>query len=69
MWDESRGSTVVVYDLYDMLTECEIDEITLIMNECAARNGIVLDIWEPIIQVETDEEVAQVPTQIHRSLL
>ena len=60
---------MVTYDLYDMLTECEIDEITLIMNECAARHGIVLDIWEPIIQIETDEEVAQAPTHIHRSLL
>ena len=69
MWDEGRGSTVVVYDLYDMLTECEIDEITLIMNECAARNGIVLDIWEPIIQIETDEEVPQAITHVHPSLL
>ena len=60
---------MVTYDLYDMLTECEIDEIAHIMNECAARNGIVLDIWEPIIQIETDEEVPQAITHVHPSLL
>ena len=39
-------------DLYHMLTPDEMDQICHIMNDCAARNGIILDVWEPIIQIE-----------------
>ena len=42
-----------VIDLYEMLTHREREQITDLMSEIAARNGIILDVWEPIIQIET----------------
>ena len=41
------------YDIYDLLTFREREQITDLLSEAAARAGIVLDVWEPIIQIET----------------
>ena len=40
-------------DLYDFLTPDELETVTNIMLEATARNGIILDTWEPIIEVQT----------------
>ena len=40
-------------DLYDFLTPDELETVTQIMLEATARNGIILDVWEPIIKVQT----------------
>ena len=40
-------------DLYDFLTPDELETMTQIMLEATARNGIILDTWEPIIKVQT----------------
>ncbi len=41
------------YDIYDLLTFREREQITDLMSEAAARGDIILDVWEPIIQIET----------------
>ena len=41
------------HDIYDLLTFREREQITDLMSEAAARADIILDVWEPIIQIET----------------
>ena len=45
-----------VIDVYEMLTHREREQLTDILGEVAARNGIILDVWEPIIQIESTYE-------------
>mgnify|MGYP004400679813 CR=1 FL=1 len=40
-------------DVYELLTHREREQLTDLLGEVAARNGIILDVWEPIIQIET----------------
>jgi len=44
---------LTMIDLYDFLTPDELETVTDIMLEATARNGIILDTWEPIIKVQT----------------
>ena len=39
-------------DLYDMLTPDELETVTGIFKEAMGRNGILPDVWEPILQVD-----------------
>ena len=49
-------STIMVsnmIDLYDLLTDDELETVTDIFKEAMGRNNILPEIWEPILKVET----------------
>ena len=48
-----HATSILMIDLYNFLTPDELETVTQIMLEATARNGIILDIWEPIIKVQT----------------
>ena len=41
------------YDMYDLLTFREREQITDLLSEAAARDDILLHVWEPIVAIET----------------
>ncbi len=45
----------MVYDIYDMLTGDELEEVTNIMLEALARvKGVTPEVFEPVIQLEVE---------------
>ena len=39
-------------DLYDLLTDDELETVTDIFKEAMSRNNILPEIWEPILKVD-----------------